>query len=304
LVKLLASKVIVITEKKIEIVNKCRLHPKAFTLIELLVVIAIIAVLLSILTPSLKLAKKKAASIVCMTNAKNLSTGWCAYNHENDGYLMSARMGGRSGPNGSWIPAWVETPYNTTPGDRGCRSVSPIVTDEDEFNGIRDGALYPYLEDPGAYTCPADSVKSLYDGTEKFVTFTIPSGLAGTHTSKVFKESDIPSPSTRYNFVESAEERNWNMGAQWAFGFPGYTGADYYIWWGPMAVNHGETSVLGFCDGHAEVHSWRDPWTKERIVKLSTMGADLYNLDWDSGHTSENDVDIAYMARGWPDREK
>ena len=80
-----------------------------------------------------------------MTNAKNLSLGWCAYLHDNDGYIMSARMGGRPGPNGGWIPAWVETPYNTTPGDRGCRAYSPVVTDEDEFNGIMDGALYPYL---------------------------------------------------------------------------------------------------------------------------------------------------------------
>lgn len=278
------------------------LKRKGFTLIELLVVIAIIALLLAILIPGLTLVKRKAASIVCMTNAKNLSLGWFIYQTENKGRLMAARMGGRSSPNGGRIPGWIEQPYNVTPGDRGIRAISPAVTDEDEINGIKDGALYPYLKSPKSYTCPADKVKSKYDGGEKFVTFTIPQGLAGNHTNRIFKFSDFSRPSLRYNFVESAEERNWNMGASWAFGFPRYTGLAYYIWWGPMAVNHGGSSVLGFCDGHAEVHTWRDPWTKRRIVKLSELRVELYNQDRESGHTSENDVDLAYMGKGWADR--
>ena len=82
---------------------------KAFTLIELLVVIAIIALLLSIIVPGLKLAKMKASSVVCMTNAKNLSLGWFSYKEDNDNCIMSSEMGGITF-NGGPIPGWINTP--------------------------------------------------------------------------------------------------------------------------------------------------------------------------------------------------
>jgi len=71
-----------------------------------------------------------------------------------------------------------------------------------------------------------------------------------------------------------------------------------------MAVNHGDSSVLGYCDGHAEVHKWQDAYTKERIRKLSQLGTAMYEMDKSSGHNSSNSEDIAYMARGWPYRYK
>jgi len=55
-----------------------------FTLIELLVVIAIIAVLISILVPSLGRAKAQAYVVVCQTNLKQLFLGFSYYaeNHQ------------------------------------------------------------------------------------------------------------------------------------------------------------------------------------------------------------------------------
>lgn len=275
------------------------MKPKAFTLIELLVVIAIIALLLAILMPSLTMAKKKASSIVCMTNVKNLSLGWYMYQQDNDGKIMSARMGGQP-LNGKLVPGWIEQPYHPIDGLRSQSAATPAVTDDDEIRGIEDGALYPYLKSHKTYSCPADKVKSIYDGTEKYVTYTVASGLATDHSeNKVYKFSAIRSPSARFNFLEVAEQRNF-CGGMFVLGTPRWSGGDYCVWWNPVAINHGDTSTMGFCDGHAEKRKWREKYTFERVAKLGEQGGGTYGIDKSSGHNSTNDEDLRYLAQGWP----
>lgn len=57
---------------------------KGFTLIELLVVIAIIAMLLSILMPSLAIVKKQAQSVVCKSNLRQLAVAFEAYKTDHN----------------------------------------------------------------------------------------------------------------------------------------------------------------------------------------------------------------------------
>jgi prepilin-type processing-associated H-X9-DG protein len=167
--------------------------------------------------------------------------------------------------------------------------------------------LHPYLKAPKVFNCPADKVKSLYDGGEKFVTYAIPSCLYGFGgTDSYFKYqvklySEITSPSDRYNFVETAEERNYTIAGHFVLGAPEYRSGGAWAWWGPMAINHGDSSVLGFCDGHAEIHKWQDAFTKQRVSKLSQKKTDLYNIE---DAPADQQTDIMFMAKGWAYRYK
>ena len=63
-----------------------------FTLVELLVVIGIIAVLISVLLPSLSRARKSANQIVCASNMRQLGVAVVLYANENRGILVPAMM--------------------------------------------------------------------------------------------------------------------------------------------------------------------------------------------------------------------
>lgn len=75
---------------------------RGFTLIELLVVVAIIAVLISILLPSLRAARKLAKRVVCASNMRQLGIGMFSYATEMEDWIIGA-------PNGSGFPAWDQT---------------------------------------------------------------------------------------------------------------------------------------------------------------------------------------------------
>ena len=274
-----------------------------FTLIELLVVIAIIALLMSILVPSLWLVKKKAASAVCLVNSKNLALGWNMYQDENDARLMSATMEA-SGDDGTRV-GWIGLPRTadgTIIPHSDLRRTSPPVTDKDEIRGIQAGKLYAYVRDPGAYHCPADNQRrSLFDGTEIYTTYQVPGCLHGYpnagdpwYATQIKKYTDITSPSTRYVFVECAEMRNWNSNGRFLLGAPEYGYPDW-AWWVPVAVNHGDSSILGFCDGHAEVRKWRNRSTEDHINRLLEQGGDNYG----TFVPPDGREDLDYMARGW-----
>jgi prepilin-type N-terminal cleavage/methylation domain-containing protein len=280
---------------------------KAFTLIELLVVIAIISLLFAIIMPALNLAKRKAATTACLSNTKNLSLGWYMYMGDNDGRIMSSEDTGREA-NGNYV-GWCGVPRDADGNLMSNTQTSPAVTDEDEIRGIQEGLLFPYVKQPDAYHCPGDKIRrSIYDGTPVFVSYSVPTCLYGfpdrnhpRYQLQIRNFNEITSPSTRYVFVEAGETRNWNASHHFVIGSPEHTNLTVWGWWGPIAINHGDSSVLGFCDGHSEVRKWRDRFTIDRVDKLLREGVATYGIEYPPPGQTQ---DIDYMADGWAYRHR
>jgi prepilin-type N-terminal cleavage/methylation domain-containing protein/prepilin-type processing-associated H-X9-DG protein len=82
---------------------------RGFTLVELLVVIAIIALLLSILMPSLNRVRESAKSVVCRTNLRQQGVALLLYSNENSDVMISEEDGHGTGHSRPWMA--IMLPY-------------------------------------------------------------------------------------------------------------------------------------------------------------------------------------------------
>jgi len=120
---------------------------KAFTLVELLVVIAIIALLMAILVPALNRARESGKRATCMSNLRQLVLAWLLYTEDWDGKIMN----GDAGHNHGREIAWVQKCW---PNDYG-NPMAPKVPKQEQYQAMRDGAMWPYAKSHGLYRCPS-----------------------------------------------------------------------------------------------------------------------------------------------------
>jgi len=242
---------------------------KAFTLIELLVVIAIIALLMTIIIPSLNKARQIAAGTICSSNQGQLLKAWLAYAIDNRDYFIDGDTGGLTRPgyrnetSGGFTLCWVGRPMNANSG--GSNS-----TLDDKIRGFEAGGLWPYVNAPKAYHCPADKrhLKPAVAG----------SGIGGYRTysighvlsqrswktnpdsqewkARISKTTEFVSAGSKVVFIEETDPEGWNQ----------YTWSMDLVrtrWIDPFAVLHTDSSTFGFADGHAERRRWVDKSTIE-----------------------------------------
>jgi len=124
--------------------NRNGLQKQNFTLIELLVVIAIIAILASLLLPTLGAARDRAKSISCLSNVKQIGGMQSMYANDFNDILPAAYMGGGT-TDGIWSYVVTSLNYgsNLVRGKSGVFSC-PCVTNLDPIPTDTTGAWIKY----------------------------------------------------------------------------------------------------------------------------------------------------------------
>lgn len=223
---------------------------RGFTLIELLVVIAIIAILASMLLPSLTKAKAKAQGIGCLNNLKQLQVCWTMYAHDNSDKLV---------PNGdgATYTGWIGGQFFVNP------------RDATNINLLKppSGLLWNYNTSLGIYKCPAD-IAVVKAGSQvlgqRVRSISLNGNMNGNswytlETKNTFftfrKLSEIvrPPPSQAFVFLDE---------------HPSTLDDGYFlvpfrtiIWGNDPGIYHNGACGLSFADGHSETRKWRDPDT-------------------------------------------
>lgn len=266
---------------------------KAFTLIELLVVIAIIALLLSVIVPSLRKAKEAAKSVICRNNLRQYGLAGAMYTDDHNGYFPNA-----------WGSIFRSIdPY------RLCQwhdqSRNPIKRPE------LAGSLWPYLgEQDKSHLCPVFDQFARRNHTctsgipvDPIFSYSMNAYLGGyelagatqyKHLLRV-RSSQIRSPASIFFF---GEENPWIINTRY-----GATLNDNALAGGPA---HPNSDAAWTTDPSAMVSSDRSGGTKyldclATFHKTSPEKRDegVSNVVYVDGHVDMTDWDKTYRLARW-----
>ncbi len=220
-----------------------------FTLIELLVVIAIIAILASLLLPTLSKAKERGVRTACLSNLKQIQVCWNMYTHDYDDRVplndfVYTPTGTELESGVSWCPGI--TIYDTSP------------------TNLQRGLLYPYNTATGIYHCPGDRSKvedaAGQVGTQVRTRSYNMNGTIGCRTTwwiPVFmkvNEMYRPPPSKVFVMAEVHEDCIFDA----HFGIGAASNPQFQNNWGEVPADRHSNGVnLSFADGRVEHWRWR-----------------------------------------------
>lgn len=157
-----------------------------FTLVELLVVIGIIALLISILLPTLSRARDHANRTKCMANHRQLITAMIMYTQENKGSVPFMNSNAAESGGKFKGPGWLYE-YNAADSGQG----------RSKQDDVQRGTLYPFLKTVEIYHCPFEQQPYFPGGTHALTSYLMNSQMNKNATPYVcyritqFKTDDI-----------------------------------------------------------------------------------------------------------------
>ena len=189
-----------------------------------------------------------------------MGLAYVMYTDENDS-SMCGGMARYSPTNG--VPPWVMPPLEYQGVGNYTEMPSGAVTLEQRHNGLREGVLFPYIKDIGAYHCPGDDRirRGTSNGRDSarllYRSYSMPDFLRATSRSDPKKLTEFTSAATKMLFVEEIYDAggvNHNVDG-WSYR------PETNSLWDPLGVFHSNSCTFSFMDGHAAVRKWTDKRT-------------------------------------------
>jgi prepilin-type processing-associated H-X9-DG protein/prepilin-type N-terminal cleavage/methylation domain-containing protein len=234
----------------------------AFTLVELLVVIGIIALLISILLPSLSKARAAAMRTACMANQRQIVQAMFSYSADNRGYFPPTYV---MGPNPNNLAgAWVQFDWYTYPLVGRYLNSKPVNS---------SGLDMPFYTTTRVFFCPAvayqNAPNSKFFGKDFGIGYNVRNGnrlfwrynAAAPYAPITTPASSIPLKQSLFRLPAQTIVLADSVQAV-AVGNEAFRWNQFYVnqtpslatdhAWMSTSYRHGRMAVVSFADGHVE----------------------------------------------------